>query len=101
MEDVVSVQKSRAGEPRLHCTHQCNAFVFVKKQPQPKYSVCACVVGLVFVWKNCCCVKNPRKCCRGSDALQRKHAQNLPGLNGVGGYPGRIVPGGGVQRKGL
>ena len=96
MKDIVYVQKSRAGDPRLHCIHQCNVFLEKTTTAQVQR---VCAVGLVSVWKRRCCVKNPRKCCRGSDALQRKHAQNLPGLNGVGGCPGRIVPGGRCSAK--
>ena len=83
----------------LH-TRQRNVFLEKTTTAQVQ-RVCVGVVGLVSAWNNRCCVKNPRKCWRGSDALQRKHAQNLPGLNGVGGCPGRIVPGDGVQQKRL
>lgn len=72
VKDIVSVQKSRAGDPRLHCIHQCNVFLEKNNHSPSTACVRVCAVGLVSVWKRRCCVKNPQKCCRGSDALQRK-----------------------------
>ena len=61
VKDIVSAQKSRTGDTRLHCT-RVSVTCSWRKQPQPKYSVCVWVVGLVSAWNNRCCVKNPRKC---------------------------------------
>ena len=69
VKDIVSVRRAELG------IHACTAYISVMrfwKKTTTAQVQRVCAVGLVSVWKRRCCVKNPQKCCRGSDALQRK-----------------------------